>query len=381
MNPCPCPLRRTRAALAAGALLALAAAAAGCRADLPRLEDDPAIGALRAAAAPRSERAKLALAPVELDSEPRGDLARDPSRWPMRMDRVKLRAAVARAIGAATAFAAPRETSGIARKGGAVDPAAFADAQAHGEDVLVVPVVRRLDAVYRGYNWRWYFNIPLWIQFWVPSFWVPDETFAVEGELALRFFSVASERLLDERVEKLEAERPLDDFERGWSFTGIIRMPASMAEEDWGQASDALAPLATFTVERAAALAVGRDLRALLRSGGAAERDRSVYALCVGLSRYRGAIAGPAAAEGDAREVASLLERRLGVPAKNVTTLTDARATLEAVEAAIERGLGRARPDDAVVLTWSGVAAAGPGGERYLLPYDADPAALAGGSA
>jgi hypothetical protein len=175
---------------------------------------------------------------------------------------------------------------------GATLDAALAEAAARGADVLVRPVFRRLDRVFRGRNARFIPNVLLWIQFWVPSFWVADEDFALEGDLELRFHSVASERLLYASVARIDALYPLDDFERGWSVTGIVTVPSTLDPDDWAKVARSLAPLLRVEAAKAAVLEVGGRLPRYLAGPDFAAKDATVFALCCGISRHAGGNAG-----------------------------------------------------------------------------------------
>jgi hypothetical protein len=362
---------------------ALAALAAGCRGEMPKLDGDPEVQEVRAKARPGAAAVKLAMAPVEVAYKPTSDLEKDSSRYPAKVDREEIRTGLAAAIGANTSFAAPRPLA-------AADLAAgFAEAQEAGRDVLVRPVLTRLDCAFRGRNWRWVPNLALFLYAWVPSFWVPDEDYALEGELALEFYSVASERLLYRKPIAIDAPWPLDDFERGWSWTGIITAPKTVDPDDWAIVARSLAPLAEFQAEKGTAIECAEKLEPYLRGDDYAAKDATVFALLAGVSRHAGGRAGAASAAVDAEKLGTFLVERAHVPAKNVRVLKDEQASLAAVERAFAEVLGRSRAGDTVLIYWSGhgswegadgaalTASDAPADpERYLLPFDADPRAL-----
>jgi len=238
--------------------IALAVLFAGCRADMPRLDDDPAIAGVKAK--PLAET--LALSAVEVVTRT-ADLAQDPTRCPAKVDRLRLRKGLAQAIVKYTGYRKVRLVPGEG-----LDEA-LGSAFDEGETILVRPVVERLDCVWKGYNGLWIPNIALWLYALVPSFWVADEDFGVEGELALHFYSVASGRHLYTRRIPIEGEYPLDDFERGFSFEGIVLAPQSMELEDWGTVAESLAPLVHHAAEREAVLE-GRKGRATSRASRSA---------------------------------------------------------------------------------------------------------------
>jgi hypothetical protein len=358
------PLAAARA-LAAALVAALAFAAGGCRGDEPRLDEDADIAKTKAAAAPRG--AKLAIAPVETSYPESYDLDRDSSRYPAKVDAEALREGLRNAIATYTGFERPAAVSGARFED------AFAPAAEAGADVLLRPVFERLDCVWRGHNGRWVPNILLFIYAWVPSFWVADEDYALEGTLALRWYSVSSQRELYTKRVEIDVEWPLDDFERGWSWTGIITVPATVNANDWGIVSESLARLLRFHCEKAVVLDAGTALPAFLATREFASLDASVHALVVGISKYAGGVSGASGASADAARVEALLTGAAGVPAKNVARIEDDRATYQAIEALLQRTLARTRPDDTALVYWSGLGAVGADGGRYLLPKDVDP--------
>jgi hypothetical protein len=358
-------------------------AAAGCRGAAPALESDAEVRDARERAKPGSIAAKVALAPVEVAYKPTGDLEKDSTRYPAKVDREQLRAALGDAIATSTSFPPPRAVAGPDMA------ASFGQAAASRDDVLVRPVLTRLDCAFHGHNWRWVPNMLLFFYAWVPSFWVPAEDFAYEGEMQLEFYSVASERLLYKKSVPIEVEWPLDHFERGWSWTGIVTAPKTMDADDWAVVSESLAPLGRYKAAKGAVLELAEPLPRYLHGEDFAAKDATVLALCVGVAREASARAAPE----DARKMGTFLRERGGVPAKNVRVLAEEAATGAAVERALGELLDRSRPGDTILLYWSGpgAAAAAEGGsaltstapedapeaERYLLAYDADPAALA----
>lgn len=346
-------------------------ALAGCRGEAPWIEGDQELVALeKTAKAAKPHPARLALAPVVLPVGAKGDLEKDPSRFPAKVDRAKVQAGLAKALGATTGFAAPRLLDAGAA---ASHDAALASAFAGREDILIRPVFRRLECAYRGHNARWVPNMLLFVYLWAPSFWVADEDFALEGDLELEYYSVASERLLHSKRVRIDHEWPLDDFERGWSWTGIVSVPATIEESDWALVAETFTPAARYYLERHAVLETAK-LPEVLKADAVQKKDRTVFALACGISKFKGRIPGPAAAAADAQGFATWLRTTAGVPKKNIATLTDRAATGEDVEKAILGHLGRARPDDTVVLYWSGVGAvAGPERQHFLVPHDADP--------
>jgi hypothetical protein len=354
-------------------LLLLLALVAGCRTK-PDLAADADVVAARAAATPEASPHALAVSTVEVAYAPTADLDQDASRYPARIDADALSRSLLAAVALSPAFPTPTAVPGPL-------DGAIGAAHGFGCDILLRPVLKRLDCVYTGHNLLWIPNIGMWLFAWVPSFWVPDEDFAIEGDLDLELYAVPSERLLLRKSHRIRVEGMLDDFERGWSFTGIVTVPFTLDAGDWARVSETLRPKVEHEIEKAAALECASSVPAYLRGPDFAAKDPTVYALAIGLSRHAGDFAGPPGAAEDARRFATVLAARASVPGKNVRALVDHRATVAGVEDAIRTHLGRTRPCDAAILYWSGLGATdrardGPGAERYLLPFDGDPRAV-----
>ncbi len=104
--------------------------------------------------------------------------------------------------------------------------------------------------------------------------------------------------------------------------------------------------------------------------------DARLYAVVVGVGRYRGAAADGFAAR-DARDFAADAQALLGAEDDHVAVLTDENATLADLRKHVERwAVDRADAGSELVFYFSGKTAAQSGGPVYLLPYDADPNAL-----
>jgi Caspase domain len=86
---------------------------------------------------------------------------------------------------------------------------------------------------------------------------------------------------------------------------------------------------------------------------GATGRSRNRWALAVGINDYQ---YGPrlAGAVNDVKLMADILQRTFGFPASHVRLLLDGEATAEAIRAEMDALLGRAAPDDVVIMYFSG---------------------------
>ena len=100
------------------------------------------------------------------------------------------------------------------------------------------------------------------------------------------------------------------------------------------------------------------------------------YALVIGVERYRD-VPAPAGARADAERFAELARTSLGVPARNVILALDDRAAKSDLEKHLAWLEANVPPGGRVYLFFGGHGAPEPSsGTSYLLPYDADPAAL-----
>jgi len=367
--------RRLGAALRVALALALALpllAAAGCRSDLPVVAADKDLEKVKVT--PGTRELKLAMSPVETAYPDTADLDKDSSRYPAKIDREKLRDGMRGAIASYGGFAAPVAVPGTPFT------ESFAAAAAAGAEVLIRPVFERLDCVWVEHNGTWVPNILLFIYAWIPSFWIADEDFGLEGTLALHYYSVASQRELYVKRVEIKDQWSLDDFERGWSWTGIITVPATVNANDWGIVSESLAPLLRFHCERGAAIDAATELESHARSGEFKGLDATVFGVVVGVGKYNAGISGAVSAKSDAAAIEALLKGKAGVPAKNVARIDDDRATYQAIEQLIMDTFGASRPDDTALLYWSGLGTTAPssregapGMERLLLPKDVEP--------
>lgn len=238
---------------------------AGCRASAPRLEEDPELKAMKAARAARPadapERVRLAVAPLAREGAPeaaRPAKAEKAGRGRAVVHATRLDAAIRDAV-ATYAGCEPVAVEADLVKG-------FAAARAAGRDILMQPVVTALDAEWKGRNLVWLPSFAVWAFFWFPSFWVADEDFGLAGELELRFYSTASEHMIYAKKVPIDIRSALDDFERGWSLTGVLTFPYTIDKSNWAAVSRALYPHLEAQVAKAAAVEVGTNLVAFLDS-------------------------------------------------------------------------------------------------------------------
>ena len=139
-----------------------------------------------------------------------------------------------------------------------------------------------------------------------------------------------------------------------------------------GKAVDALGP----ALESSCLYGASASSAAASAPPARLREDARLYAVVVGVGRYRGA-SGEGFAARDARDFAADAQALLGAEDDHVAVLTDENATLADLRKHVERwAVDRADAGSQLVFYLSGKTAAQPGGPVYLLPYDADPDAL-----
>jgi hypothetical protein len=97
------------------------------------------------------------------------------------------------------------------------------DAESSAEaDFLVTLNITNHRVKYIGRN-RWFLpNIAVWFLTWIPSWWIPDETFAGELDIELTVRDmVLGENILHKTLSAI-AVRNLGDFDRGWTPLAIV---------------------------------------------------------------------------------------------------------------------------------------------------------------
>jgi len=383
----PRPIRATAALLVAMAMALIA----GCSStDVRPLGEDPDIQAAQARVKTRDPLPKLAIAPVAIDYALAFDLTTNPGKMPISLDRRELTARLADAIATYAGAGRPAILEDETKEGAPRPREELCgDAALAGAEILVLPRLTRCDVFFDKRNGSWPWNVILWLYLWIPAWFVADEDYGVEARLELTYVAVGSERVIHRSEVTARHVESLDDFERGWDFFGVFRIPGALDADQLRDVEDLLWPHGRRALEKAVVLELSDGLPGVLadpkRRLEIEEADIAVAALLVGVSSYQddARIAAPPGASNDVHAMGELLVESMGVPAKNVLRLEGRAATRLRIEAAIDGHLAkRARPQDTVVVYFSGVGAAGPSGtaspEGYLLPHDARADDLAG---
>ncbi|MCI0340936.1 MAG: hypothetical protein L0216_07245 [Planctomycetales bacterium] len=250
-----------------------------------------------------------------------------------------------------------------------------------GDDLLLRVEIRSARVAYLGRNLWWIPNILLWLQFWFPSFWVPDEDFSyeIEGDLALH--AAATGACLHRRPFSARVARGLDDFERGWDLLGVFRPGFLFGPGNARAAAEALEAEMRREAVVVALEKLAREAPELAARGGGLQKT---LVLAVGVERYRDPAIPPAAgAARDAQALARALGPSMagsgpGPGAPSVRLALDAEATADGLRRLLRDHIGRRlRPGDRAVLFFAGragVVADPAGPELVLAPHDLDPA-------
>lgn len=360
------------------ALLALAlfAGAAGCISLPGDLAGDPDVVAAVERVKLRPLRPRIALAPLKL-AEPRpANLDGDPTRHPARIDDP-----------AAFAGRLARDLElvlgpvPVVEAGAGGVPSRFEAARRAGADFLLEVEFASFDNVYLGRGAPYLASLLLWGYFPPLSWPVPDEEYGARARGSFHLHGVTSERRLRSVPFEVEVARLLHDFQRGATIlqllAGVFTIPWSLEAKNYQEVGELLNPHALYAVRRACVLDAAGPLLDAFESGELGLRDATTFAAVIAVSSYADPeLRAPPGAARDGESVRRLLEAR-GVPGKNIVSVEGPHATRARVLAALEEIASRARPQDDVLVYFSGLGASAPlpggggGAECYLLPHDA----------
>ncbi len=384
-------------------LALLLLAACGCGRSFLLDEDERVVALRKAHARPLPYTA--ALAPVVLGFDAEGFNRSARNRFCLPPDAGALRKELIEALQSVPAFR-EIETVGVDGKGDAAGW--MVEAWEKDLDFLVEIRLDRWDTVYRGTNGWFPLNLFLWFQFLLPSWLVPDEAYAQEIAVHMTVRSVHTGKTLFERRVEGSYETALNDFERGWQFLGIFRVPGSLDRDNWECVEEKVLTGAKHEFKVDLIRTIVEDFRARTKADDFIPRVRKRLAVVAGIQNYAHHQFPKVVF---ARDDAEALHRFLvdpaggGLPERNVKLLAGEAATAEALRAAVKAFLARrAKTGDEVFFYFAGFgtfapeagslpgpSAEGtePGGteeatlpqplawKRRLLPYDADPTRLA----
>ena len=227
--------------------------------------------------------------------------------------------------------------------------------------------LRNLRTRFVGRNGWWVPNI---LNFFFNAFWlswfVATEEYALSLEGSVGLTSVDSGAEIWRGVVRVEVSGTFDDFDRGWQFFGPIA--SSLDGNGWRGVAEKLLPAARLELAGAVAVAADQAIRDAIATRTLGAETGKVLALTIGVSSYEDSRAFPPLpyAASDAAAVASSLAS-LGLLPRNIRSLTDSEASSAAVRSALREHLGRARPQDVIVLHFAGYGARTPDGKPALL--------------
>lgn len=246
----------------------------------------------------------------------------------------------------------------------------ISEAYANADDVIARLTVHDLETTFEGRNGWWIPNLVNWFMFLFPAWWVATEDFSLAVEATLSFESAETGKVLASELLRADVSGSFDEFDRGWHPFGFVYTP--LEGENWLKVAALLFPEARRQLAVAAARRAAEVLPTVFASKDFAERTRKTLVLAIGVSRYADPLALPELplAAGDARGVVDTLAAG-GVRADHVRVLLDGAATVAAVSAQLEELLARARPDDNVLVHFSGYGARGADGAPQLVLHDA----------
>ena len=242
-----------------------------------------------------------------------------------------------------------------------------------GADLILESRVLKRLASYEGRNGLFLPNLVVWCIAWPPSWFLNDETYALELEVEVDLKSLHSGKSIYSGVHRVTVKEDLNDFERGWQLLGIFRVPGSLGAGNWKCVDDSLGPEA----EKMLGQRVGSEMREeVVRSVGTPRFREALarrYALVIGISKFQDhGIQNLGFADADARAFHAYLTDQAGIPAHNTRLLLNGQATAERIRSALaEFSSSGLAEDDEILIYFAGYGA---WQERraYLLPFDAD---------
>lgn len=246
------------------ALLLLAAGASGCgSAALGRPQDDPALAALAASAAPAPDGV-YALGAILVAPLPTGEGAPPRGRdlFPIEPPADACSRDLQEALGAYPVIGEPAlvEADPLTREG------LVASGAAGGVDFLVIPSITRHEVRYLGRNGWWGLNVAIWMILLVPSFFVPDLLFGLETDLAIEVFDLHRGETVWTGRAVVGVETSLAAVSRGGGFMnfvfGFAAIPGTLSESSWHRIAESLEMDSRAAVRRGYVALITRGLLA-----------------------------------------------------------------------------------------------------------------------
>lgn len=245
-------------------------------------------------------------------------------------------------------------------------------------DMLLTFTVRNFKLHYRGTNGNHIGSIALWVSLWWPSWFIADENYGCDVVIEMNMYALKGREKVNEPIDtytfNVKKDFELDDFQRGWQFWGILRVPGSLGEDNWKTVSDQITPHAINDLKRQLLTYTkdpeyqGRVARYIKK-----EKGKSM-ALIVGVDDYaKDSVGDLSYAENDAREVFNLVKAS-GEFDGGIEMLSGDKATLDNVKKSLGRVFSKqysGRPK--VFIYFAGHGVKTPDGPALAL-QDFDPA-------
>jgi hypothetical protein len=204
-----------------------------------------------------------AVAPIEIDHEALSLAASGSNAHPAPIDASGLRAGLVEALAASGLFrsavaigegeAAPGDPGGPSSRRRGRDEW-LASARRSRADILVAARLERQDVRFARRNGLFIPNALLWVNvfpFIFPCWWVKDETYRHAISLDVDVVEARTGRVVARAAVRVDEAVPLDDFERGLVFFGLIRIPGALDGENWRKIARSSLPFAAAAAERA----------------------------------------------------------------------------------------------------------------------------------
>ncbi len=248
--PVPAPARWL-----AGFVLAAAAAAAGCSTVPSVARPEPAANALRL---------KIAVAPVSSVVEPgAGPAAHGRGGRPARLSPTAPRSMPVDATNVRDEVVVAMREQGLFTRVGVIDsprtqaPApgvlrgaagldlderrrALEAAAARGDDLVLFLEVTRHDVRYVGANDVLPWKVLVWLNFWIPAWWMAERDFEADFELEAELVRASTGQHVYSRKHRETIVARLDDFDYGFHALSLLRVPNSLGDENWEAVAESL---------------------------------------------------------------------------------------------------------------------------------------------
>ena len=256
--------------------------------------------------------------------------------------------------------------------GNVVGPERIPVAARAGADLILETRITGRSVRWVGRNGLFPWNLALSVLAWPVSWWVPDETYAVDLEVEYILRSARSGEAVLDGVTRVAVEADLDDFERGWQLLSIFRVPGSLAPDDWAGVARTIGPGARAELARELSEELGAGVRARLSDAAFHRALSRRFALVVGVSSFRDyRIRNLRYARADAEAFHRHLVRAMGFLEHDTRLVLDGMATSASIRSAIAELRSRdIRKGDEVVVYFAGYGGVEEG-ETFLLPADA----------